>query len=74
MNNPIADNDDDLNPSNETILEKVVFLKIQDSECGAVVWRYRKEMYQLQLESNRGFDTLQEAIESYLENHPNRRD
>ena len=74
MNNPIADNDDDLNPSNETILEKVVFLKIQDSECGTVVWRYRKEMYQLQLESNRGFDTLQEAIESYLENHPNRRD
>lgn len=59
---------DDPNPSKETILEKVIFLKVEDSECGMVVWRYRKESHGIQLVSNRGFDSLREALQAYLEN------
>jgi hypothetical protein len=50
----------------ETILEKVVFYKVKDSECGSIIWRHREEKYGIQTVSNRGFDTLAEAVEDYL--------
>jgi hypothetical protein len=59
--------DNDPNPSEEEILEKVIFLKIRDSECGVVGWRCQNEYFGLTTESLQTFDTLVDALRDYLE-------
>ncbi len=51
----------------EEILRKISFVQIKDGECGVVGWVYLVESESIQLRSNRTFDTLEEAIEDYLE-------
>jgi hypothetical protein len=60
---------DDLNDkqSTETELQRIVFVEVRDSECGVVGWRYREDTHDISLESNRLFDTVDEAIESWTE-------
>jgi hypothetical protein len=55
------------NPSEGEILKRVTFLKIQDSECGVVGWKYEVEVPSVILGSNRTFDTFAEAVEDFLE-------
>jgi len=66
MKKPFMD-DDEPNSSEETILEKVIFLKIRDSECGVVGWRYKEEHFGLATSSLRTFETLADALRGYLE-------
>jgi hypothetical protein len=66
----IFGNDPDPKPSNEKPLQKVVFVQIEDSECGVIGWRYQ-EIYHgawgISSSSNRLFDTIDEAIECWQE-------
>ena len=59
--------DNDPNPSEEEILTKVSFIKIKDSECGMVGWKYELELPGLIFSSNRTFDSLPEAIEEFMQ-------
>jgi hypothetical protein len=51
----------------EEILKKVIFLKVRDSECNVVGWRYEEEYFGLTTGSLRTFDTLADALREYLE-------
>jgi hypothetical protein len=67
MNNPFFNDDDSPNPSEERIIKKVTFLKIEDSECGVVGWKYEVEVPSVILGSNRTFNTFAEAVKDFLD-------
>jgi len=51
----------------ETILEKVVFYRVRDAECGVVGWRIQHESFGITVGSLRIFDTLSDATQDFLE-------
>jgi hypothetical protein len=61
------DDDDEPNSSKETILEKVIFVKVRDSECHLVGWRCQRKYFGFTTESLRTFDTLVDALRNFLE-------
>lgn len=61
------DDDDEPNSSKETILEKVIFVKVRDSECHLVGWRCQREYFGVTTESLQTFDTLADALRNFLE-------
>jgi hypothetical protein len=61
------DDDDEPNSSEETILEKVIFVKVRDSECHIVGWRCQREYFGVTTDSLRTFDTLADALRNFLE-------
>jgi hypothetical protein len=67
MKNPFFNDDDSPNPSEERIIKKVIFLKLEDSECRVIGWQYEVQVHGVILRSNRTFDSLQKAVEEFLE-------
>ncbi len=51
----------------ETILRKVVFVKIRDHECNVEGWRYEVEYFGLTTSSLRTYENLVDCIRDYLE-------
>jgi hypothetical protein len=61
-------NDDEIpSSSEERIIKKVIFLKLEDSECHVVGWQYEIQVHGVILRSNRTFNSFQEAVEEFLD-------
>jgi hypothetical protein len=66
MKNPFFD-DEIPSSSEERIIKKVIFLKLEDSECHGIGWQYEIQVHGVILRSNRTFDSFQEAVEEFLD-------
>ena len=66
MKNPFFD-DEIPSSSEERIIKKVIFLKLEDSECRVIGWQYEVQVHGVILRSNRTFNSFQEAVEQFLE-------
>jgi hypothetical protein len=66
MKNPFFD-DEIPSSSEERIIKKVIFLKLEDSECHVVGWQYEIQVHGVILRSNRTFDSFSEAVQEFVE-------
>jgi hypothetical protein len=61
-------NDDEIpSSSEERIIKKVIFLKLEDSQCQVVGWQYEIQVHGVILRSNRTFDSFSEAVQEFVE-------
>ena len=60
-----GESDDERNHHSETELQNVMFVEILDSECGVTGWRCRESDRWVDVESNRLFENVEEAIQDW---------
>ncbi len=51
----------------ERDIQQIIFVEVEDSECGVRGWRYRRHTYGLISQSNMLFDTFEDCLEAWQE-------